>query len=93
MSHPEAYAVGIFRDSACMSVKCRDLTLEKTKAFAGACNCDHGDHCAVEIRQADRQLAVRQQWLSTPENVSTATAMPCHTSENREIAIPYVLLP
>ena len=93
MSHPEAYAVGIFCDSASISVNCLDLTMEKVKAFARAYNCDHGDHCAVVIRQADRQLAVRQQWLSTPENVSTATAMPCRTSENREIAIPYILLP
>jgi len=70
MSHPEAYAVSIFFDSACMSVKCRDLTLEKAKAFARAYNCDHDDHCAVVIRQANRQLAVRQRWLSTSENVS-----------------------
>jgi len=93
MSHPEAYAVGIFFDSACMSVKCRDLTLEKAKAFARAYNCDHDDHCAVVIRQANCQLAVRQRWLSTPKNVSAATAMPCYPSENRESAIPQVLLP
>jgi len=81
MPHPEAYAVSIFFDSACMSVKCRDLTLEKAKAFARAYNCDHDDHCAVVIRQANRQLAVRQRWLSTSENVSAATAMPCCPSE------------
>jgi len=93
MSHPEAYAIGIFCDSAIMSTLCRDLTLEKAKAFAGAYNCHHGDHCAVVIRQADRQLAVRQQWLSTPENVSAATAMPCRPSENREGASPYAVRP
>ena len=45
MSYPEAHDVGIFCDSAFMSVKCRDLTLEKAKAFAGAYNNGHhGDY-------------------------------------------------
>ena len=44
MSHPEAYAIGIFCDSAVMTVPCGYLTLKRAKAYARAYNRTYDDH-------------------------------------------------